>query len=377
MKTRILHLITRLPVGGAERLLVSTLANLDSTRFESIVCCIQDRGELADEVEALSIPVVALGLMRTKRFDLKIVPALLDLIKKYRIDIVHSHLYHANLYGRLAAKRAQVPSIISIHNTYVLRKWYRHLINRLLSRSTARIVAVSEDIRRDVVRFDKVPEEKIVTLPNGIDLDRVRTELTRDEARARLGYDHASFLIGVVGRLEQQKGHIHLIRSFASLVRHEDTGTQKNLRLLIVGDGRLRKDLEVAVISLGISERVSFLGTRSDMAEILRALDLFVMPSLWEGLSLAMLEGMAAGLPVIISDVGGAAEVLGDNAFGIRVPPSNEAALTQAILRLAEDKERRELLGAKARERVEVGYSAATMVRKLEEIYGQVLEIRK
>lgn len=371
MKVRILHLITRLPVGGAERLLISVLRKLDTNRFESVVCCIQDRGELAAEVESLGIPVISLGLMNKGGFDSRAKPAIVDLIKQHQIDLVHSHLYHANLYGRLAAKKAGVPAIISIHNTYARRKWYRHLINRWLSRYTAKIIAVSEDIRQDVVKYDGVHDDKIVTLPNGIDLDRVRTNISRDQARARLGYGDEHFLIGVVGRLEKQKGHIHLIRAIAALTQQNKL---TNIRVLVAGDGRLRADLEQATDDLGIGGQVNFLGTRKDMAEILRALDLFVMPSLWEGLSLAMLEGMAAELPVIISDVGGAGEVLHENTYGVRTPPGDEVALAQAIVDLAENPEKRAILATKARTRVEEAYSAETMVRKLEAIYDNTLK---
>jgi glycosyltransferase involved in cell wall biosynthesis len=363
---RVLHLITRLPVGGAERLLVDIARNLPQSRYESIVCCIQDRGPLADEVEAAGLRVVELRRMQTKRFDWGAVGELTALLRKERIALVHAHLYHANLYGRIAALRARVPAIATVHNTYTRTKWHRRLLNRWLAAAGARVIAVSDDIRRDVARYDGVPEERITMLQNGIDLSRARSTLSRQEARRRLGLADERFVLGCLARLEEQKGHRYLLEALAKV--------SANVHVLIAGDGRLRQALETQAKQLGIAERVSFLGTRRDVADILAALDAYVMPSLWEGLSLAMLEAMAAQLPVIASDVGGVSQVAADGAWCLRVPPADVPALAAAIGRLAtESTERRAALGEQARRRVEAAFSLEAMLRRLTRIYDEVL----
>lgn len=375
MKIRVLHLITRLPVGGAERLMATVVRLLDPGAFESVVCCIQDGGAVAEEIQAGGVPVICLGLMEKGGFDRRVVPKLVELIREQKIGLVHSHLYHANLYGRLAATKAGIPAIVSVHNAYTRRKWYRHLLNRWLGRRSAAVIAVSADIRDDIVRYDRLPESRVIVLPNGIDPARVETSLSKEQARQKLGFGPDEILLVSVGRLEEQKGHTYLLQALARLI--EDDSTQgKRIHLLLAGDGRRRQALEQEASALGIADWVHFLGTRSDMADVLRASDVFVMPSLWEGLSLAMLEGMAAGLPVVISDVGGAAEVLGANEYGWRVTPADVDMLANALGHLIGAPELCRHLGQSARRRVLENYSAQAMVGRLEDIYAKSVRER-
>ena len=368
-KARILHLITRLPVGGAEKVLVDVVRTLDPERYESLVCCIQAKGELAEELERSGFRVVCLERMRSRRFDWRAVQDLSRLCRTEGITLVHTHLYHANLYGRIAAFLSGVPAIATVHNVYAQRKFHRKLLNRLLSHASARVIAVSEDVREDLVKHDGIDPEKVSVVHNGIDVRRVDTDLTREQARARLGVRDDELLIGCVGRLEEQKGHRFLLEACAAL--KNDLGGR--LRLLVVGDGRLRQDLEDRAAALGVGASVSFLGTRHDVPEILRALDIYVMPSLWEGLSIAMLEAMAAGVAVVISDVSGVAQALGNNQHGIRVAPGNAAALVDAIRSLAGQPSRRRALGMSARERVKAAFSIDAMMSQLTSIYEQAL----
>jgi len=369
LKARILHLITRLPVGGAEKVLVDVVRKLNPERYESLVCCIQAKGELATELEKAGVRVLCLDRMRSKRFDWNAVRDLARLLRSERIALVHSHLYHANLYGRIAAFFSGVPAIATVHNVYARRKFHRKLLNRLLSRASARVIAVSEDIRDDLVKHDGIDRKKVSVVHNGIDVRRLDTELTREQARARLGVLEDELLIGCVGRLEEQKGHRFLLEACAALKSIPGS----RLRLLLVGDGRLRQDLEHRAVALGVAASVSFLGTRHDVPEILRALDIYVMPSLWEGLSIAMLEAMAAGIAVVISDVSGVSQALGNNEHGIRVPPGNAAALADAIRSLAGQPGRRRLLGLSARQRVQAEFSIDAMMAQLTSIYENAL----
>lgn len=371
-KRRVLHLITRLPIGGAERMLLGVLRNLDATRFDSVVCCIQDRGELADEVESLGIPVHALGLMERGGFDRQVVPALRRLISEQKVELVHSHLYHANLYGRLAAWRQGIPIIASVHNTYSKRKWHRHLINRLLARRAFRITAGSADVERDILTHDHVAPEKVVRLPNCIDLDRVMTPLTSAAAKQQLGFGAAEMVIGTVGRMEEQKGHAFLLDAFAGLRRMPGLAGL-SLRLLVVGDGRLKAQTERDAARFGIASACHFPGSIKDLADVYRAIDIFVMPSLWEGLSLAMLEAMASGLPVIATDVGGAHDVLGDGLRGVLVAPGDAGALGQAICDLLVDAERRTAIADAGSKHVREHYSVVALSRQLAELYNAAL----
>lgn len=371
-RIRLLHLITRLPIGGAERMLLGILRHLDAGQFESVVCCIQDRGELADEAEALGFPVVSLGLMKRHGHDRQVVPALRRLMREHRIEVVHSHLYHANLYGRLAARREGIPAIASVHNTYTRRKWYRHWINWYLARHTFRVTAGSLDVERDLLEIDRLPKNKVIRLPNGIDLTRVETGLTAVEAKLRLGFAATDQVIGTVGRVEEQKGHVFLLEAFARLRQAVDRSG--NLRLLVVGDGRLLPVLRETAIRLGIAEACRFPGNIAKLAEVYRAIDVFVMPSLWEGLSLAMLEAMAAGLPMIATDVGGARDVLGDSLRGRLVPPGDAVALAQVAHELLLDVPRRATMADAGCRHVRENYSVAALSRQLAGLYTAALQ---
>lgn len=371
-KIRILHLITRLPIGGAERLLLGILRNLDPNEFESVVCCIQDRGELAEEAEAMGIPMIALNLMQRGGHDRQVVPALRRIIRERDIDLIHTHLYHANLYGRLAARREGIPAIASVHNTYKKQKWYRHLINRYLARHSFVVTAGSEDVEKDLLEVDRLPRNKVVRLPNCIDLARVETTLTIAEAKQRFGFAETNRVIGTVGRVEEQKGHVFLLRAFARLRRQPGGG---DLRLLLVGDGRLLPQLREAAENLDIADACRFPGNISRLADVYRAIDVFTMPSLWEGLSLAMLEAMAAGLPMVATDVGGARDVLGDSRWGLVVPPHDADALATAIEKLLDDPQATAEMAASGRERVHANYSVTALTNQLANLYQTAMKL--
>jgi L-malate glycosyltransferase len=320
-------------------------------------------------VAAMGIPLVGLNLLQKGGMDRRVVPALVDLIRRERIDLVHSHLYHANFYGRLAARKAGVAAVASIHNTYTKHKLHRQLINWYLGRHTAAIIAGSEEIKRDVVRYDHVPETLVEVIPNSVDLSRSHSTLSRGQARERLDIAANAIVLGTVGRLEEQKGHRFLIEAIA-LLRAQGV----HALLLLVGEGREGAALKTLTASLGLEQQVMFLGTRDDLGDLFRAMDLFVMPSLWEGLSLAMLSAMAAELPVVATSVGGVPQVLGDDEYGYTVAAGDAAALAERIARCLADPSAMSRMGEKGAQRVRGNYSDEAMVRRVEAVYERVLQ---
>ncbi len=367
-QARILHLFVTLPVGGAENLLLSIVRGLDHERFASFVCCIGKRGVMGDRLAAMDIPPVELRFMQKGGWDRRVVPALVDLIRRERIDLVHSHLYHANLYGRLAARKAGVPAVVSIHNTYGKPKLHRQIVNWYLSRHTAAIIVGSEEIKRDVERYDHVSASRIEVIPNAVDLARSASTLSKLEARARLGLAERDLVMGSIGKLEEQKGHRYLIEALA-LLRHRGIVA----RLLLAGEGRKRSALESLVASLGLEHQVMLLGTRNDLGDLFRAMDVFVMPSLWEGLSLAMLSAMAAGLPVVATPVGGVSRVFCSDEYGFTVPAGNSAALADKIAECLQNLPAAMVKGMKGAQHVRDNYGDEAMVRRVEAVYEQAL----
>jgi glycosyltransferase involved in cell wall biosynthesis len=370
---RILHLITTMPVGGAENLVLTTMRHLDPTRFSSVLCCIQDKGILGNEAENSGFQVVALDRMKRKHFDFQAITDIVEVIRREQADVIHCHLYHAALYGRLAAKRAGVPCVVTAHNVYSNPKWHRRLINRWLGRYTARIIGVSQPVGDDVLRYDRIAPEKLLVIPNGIDLAPMLQMLDHETAKKRLGLPACAPVIGCVGRLEPQKGHRFLLEALAMLRKQRGDCPH----LVIVGTGSALGSIRRQIESLSLEDRVHLLGTRRDIPEILAALDLFVLPSLWEGLPLALLEAMAAGVPVMASAVGGVGDVLDNGRYGGLLPPGNGSALCDAMTDWLDHPEKRRALGELGKMRAHQDYSARSMVGRLEEIYEALRASRK
>lgn len=313
----ILFLFTSLPVGGAENLLLSVARLVDRAYIKPVICCIKDKGPIGEEIERLGTPVITLGRLQKGGFDYRIVRDLQALIRAHGIALVHANLHHANLYGRIAARLCNIPAVASVYNTYHGKpSLHKRLTNRLLAPLCHSMVVVSKEIRDDLVRWDHVPFEKVRIFPSAVDFRMSESTLTHAEAKRHFGIDPDKFVIGAIGRLEEQKGHRYLLTAMRQLL---DMG--RPVVLLLVGDGRLRGDLEAQATDLKLSGYVHFLGTRRDLGDLYRAMDVFAMPSLWDGLSLVLLSAMAARVPILATDVGNAAELLGRNEYGILIPP--------------------------------------------------------
>ncbi|MDI6852731.1 MAG: glycosyltransferase [Deltaproteobacteria bacterium] len=365
-----LHLLDSLPVGGAEALVAAVVRGLDAGRFDVQAATIGPAGVIGEELRRAGYPVHALGLSLKKDPDLKIIHRIRQLLKHLRPDILHTHLYHPNYYGRLAALGMGLKGVVaSIHNVYTRRKFHRRLWNFLLSWTTDRIVAVSPQVRRDVLVYDAVPPSRLDLLPNGINLAALDIQVSREAAKAQLGVN--GLCLGAVGRLEEQKGHALLLEAFPAVIA--EVG---DITLLLAGDGKLRPNLERQAEDLGITGRVKFLGTRRDMPLVYRAMDIMALPSLWEGLPLALLEAMGAGLPVVASRVGGVKDVISDGINGRLIPAGDPQALAAAIVELSRRPDRRTAMGNAAQETIKKRFSQEVMLQKLAELYQELAEGR-
>jgi glycosyltransferase involved in cell wall biosynthesis len=353
-----------MPVGGAEDLVAAIVRGLDPTRFVVSVATLGSPGPVGRELRGQGYEVVSLGLDIKRTSTGRVVAAVRGLLKASRPDILHSHLYHPNFYGRLGALGLGLPGVVAaVHNSYTRVKFHRRVWNFLLGWATDRVLVGSPQVWQDVRRYDGVPASRLLLIPYGIPLAELDPPLSREEARERLGVA-GGLVIGAVGRLEAQKGHTHLLAALAGLRREIP-----HLTVFLVGEGRRQEDLQRQVRDLGLESTVRFLGTRRDLPEIFRALDLFVHPSLWEGLPLALLKAMGAGLPVVATRVSGSQEVIVDGVNGCLVAPGDPEALARAILALYRQPETRRRLGDAARRTVAEQYSLAAMLARLEELY--------
>ena len=365
---RVLYLIVDLPLGGAEIHLLNLVRHLDRDRYSPVVLCIGKNGPIGEEIAREGVPVTELGLLRKGGPDRRIAKILREFLRREKISLVHSHLYHANVYGRLAAFREGIPAVCTIHNTYAHPKMHRRLVNRWLARRTARIIAVSGPVRDDIIRYDGVDPSRVVVIPNGVDPGRFDIPVTRVEAREKLGIPTGRFLVGTVGRLEEQKGLQYLLEAIRIL-----RGGGKEAFLLVVGSGREEARLQEQASRDGIGDAVFFLGARRDVAELYRAMDVFALSSLWEGGPITLIEAMASGLPVVATPVGIVPEVVRDGVNGFLVPLRDPAMLAEALWRVREDPAMAEAVGREGRVTVRDRYTHRHLAEKVMAVYEEVL----
>lgn len=362
----ILHVISSLPIGGVENMLLKVVTGYDKNLFNVTICCLKDGGAIADELKRSGYKVEVLNKMRSHRFDIETVTALIKVIKKENIHILRTHQYHANLYGRIAGILAGVPVMVpSFHSLYNTSpkgpKLHRRILNHILSWFSYRLVAVSNTVASDMIRFDKVSPERVVIINNGISIDIFEIDITKEEARKIWNIPLSTFIVGSVGRLKEEKGHRLLIEAVSRL---------SNVSLAIAGDGPLMEELTNLARQLKI--HCIFIGQLSPekIPLFLRSLDIFCFPSVEEGFGVALVEAMASGLPIIASDIPSHREVIGD--VGILAPVKDANALAEKLKMLIRDTTLRESFSQKAVERAKM-FSIDRTVKAYEELFEDAL----
>jgi glycosyltransferase involved in cell wall biosynthesis len=371
-QANVLHVFLELNVGGAQQLLLTTLRHADRSKFNYVICCLKSRGDLADEVEKLGVKVVCLNRLG-KSNDLGAILSLINIIQLHNIDIVHTHLYsRSNFYGRGAAMIAGVPVIVATeHGPVGGSSWKKRLSDRMLWRYTDHIVAVCEAVRPPLLKRNRTTPPKVSVIYNGVDLDRFAIKRSKHQVRQDLHLEADAPVIGVIARLDAVKGHQYLLEAMPEILM-----SIPQAQLMFVGTGPLEQWLHQRIAQLALKSHVLFLGLRRDIPELLKAMDVFVLPSLCEGLALALLEAMACCLPVVASRVGGIPEVVEDGRTGVLVPPGDSDALAQAIIVLLKDEEKRHRMGMLGKERVLSQFTAQHSVAQLEALYESLLQAK-
>jgi len=370
--TTVLHVIDTLGLGGAERFLVGLVTHLDRRHFAPLVAWVTSGGPFEDDLRAAGIEVIGIGAQG--RRDRRALQRLVRLMKEKDVRLLNTHLFVDGFYGRMAAIWAGVPvRVVTQQNAYDdpdrrLPAW-QIWANRALVPMTQQFVAVSQATERYLRRVEWVPEGKIRRIPNAIaPLSTVKAEDVARLRRLWAADDGAGPLIGTVARFDPQKGLDVLLEAVARLRQHVPS-----LRCVFVGEGELRGQLEAQSRSLGVAHMVHFSGTRRDVPAVLAALDVFVLPSRFEGLSLALLEAMAAGRPVVATAVSGTVEVVRHEATGLLVPPNDPEALAAALRRLLAERALAERLARAGQEHVLTRYTIEPVARRYEAMYEELL----
>ncbi|MFN8560408.1 MAG: glycosyltransferase [Anaerolineae bacterium] len=368
---RVVHVIKATRISGAERHLLILLPALRAHGIDVSLLLLEDPAhpvaDMAAELEAAGVPVRRIPIYR--HFDLGVIGRLRAALRDLRPTIVHTHLIHADLYGTIAAKRAGVSTVVtSRHNDDAFRRRQPvRALNHLLWRFTSAGIAISHAIAHFCVEVEGAPIRKITTVYYGLPLKEVDRGAVGATLRTELGLAKDAPLVGMVCRLIEQKGVAYGVRAFARVAPQFP-----DARLIIAGDGSLRAALESEAQALGVRDRVHFLGWRDDATAVLAALDVLLMPSLWEGFGLVMLEAMAQTTPIIGSAVSAIPEVVVDGETGLLVPPRDSAALADALARMLGDPALRRHMGLLGQDRVETAFSVERMAAETVAVYERI-----
>jgi glycosyltransferase involved in cell wall biosynthesis len=369
------HLVNCFGIGGTERQLVELLRHLDRGRVALDVCCLQKVGEHLASVRELGLEPKEFhlrGSLASPNTGLQ-VARLAWRLRKHRSSLLHCHDFYSNLVGSAAARLAGVPCIVSRRDQGAWTGPWRRQASRLVARNSRWVLCNSTTVRDQLVRDEGLPEQAVRHVPNGLDLARFDESAARPLASAVPAPLEGQPVFAVVGNMKHAvKGHALLLSAAARLA-----AIRPDALFLLAGDGELRPSLEARARALGLSNRVHFLGRRTDVPALLRRCHAAVCPSESEGLSNAVMEAMAARLPVVATAVGGNPELVRDGRTGFLVPAHDALALADRMAALAADRPLALRMGEAGRRHVEAEYSTKRMIDAVMDLYADAAPVAR
>jgi glycosyltransferase involved in cell wall biosynthesis len=367
---KILHLISSRGLYGAERVVIDLCKSLKCYGCESIIGVIRNSHnphvEVADEAKKNAIDTVVFPC--EARLDVKLIFRIRKYASKTQINLMHCHGYKSNFYGLFAREKGS-PIVATNHN-WLTSHWKLRVYRRfdsLLIRYFTRIIAVSHDIQAEMLAYG-VPREKIRVIDNGIDVTRFRDSVSPEAVKGKFGLKKEVTIIGTVGNLGAEKGHVYLLQAAKDIVKNVGP-----VKFFFVGDGPLRGWLENEATQLGIADNVIFTGYRTDIPDLLSIMDVFVLPSVKEGLPMVLLEAMAAKKAIVTTRVGAIPKVV-NNGNGILVEPRDAIGLQKAIVSLLTNERKRREYASAGYETVRMQFSSERMSSEYFNLYSELLE---
>ncbi|MBW7995578.1 MAG: glycosyltransferase family 4 protein [Candidatus Glassbacteria bacterium] len=385
-KIKILRIIARLNIGGPALHVIILNSELDPANYVSRLVTGREspaEGNMNDLAEVKNVhPIVieALGREIFFRDDIKALINLIRLIRREQPDIVHTHTAKAGTLGRIAAKLTGVSVIIHTFHGHVFHSYFGYFqtkfylwLERLLAKFTDVIITVGEHQRREIIDYKIADSDKIVSVPLGLDLKPfVKSDAEPDQLHRELELETGTLLVGIVARLVPIKNHVCFLEA-ARII----SAKNEHVRFLIIGDGELRAFLERKTRELGLESRVIFMGFQHNLTKIYSGLDIVTLSSFNEGLPVALIEAMAAGKPVVSTDVGGVRDLILDGDNGLLVPSNDHRALADAIQYLLAKPGRRKMMGEAGRRKAYPLFDKNRLLEDIDRLYRDLLTKEK
>ncbi|MBD3232006.1 glycosyltransferase [Candidatus Dependentiae bacterium] len=370
---KIAHLQVLPIMSGVQKAMVDLISRLDKEKYIVTVIC-QSKGELTEVLESMHIPVILVPSLKREInlfYDFKALITLVKIFRKNRFDIVHTHSSKPGFLGRIAGKIANIGHVIHTVQGFAFHEFSNKLsvliftmLEKIAGKLSDKIIIVNDQDFQYAVEKRIAPLERLVKIGNGIDINEYKLKFNIDEKRDELHIYNQKRVIGSVGRLWQQKDPKVFVNAMPRVIKKFP-----NTCFLLIGDGPLQSELQSLTRKLNIERHVKFLGWRKDVNEILQVMDIFVQTSLWEGLSISILEAMASGKPVITTNVKGNNELVIDGDNGFLIKPGDAEMLAERIITLLENKELSLYFGKRNREKICKDYNIDFTVNKIEELY--------
>lgn len=364
-KIRVLQAIRQGKIGGGESHVLDLVRFMDRSRFEPVVLSFTD-GPMVSLLQQMNVPVHVIA--SEKAFDIGVWKKVRNFMKEQRIDIIHVHGTRANTNVMWAARRLRIPLIYTVHGwsfhdgLHPLMRKARILSEQFITRRAQANICVSESNRQTGLKtFGKFNAEVI---RNGINPEKFNPAAQFPDIKAAYGIPEGTLVVGYIARMTLQKDPEGMIRGF-----HEALKTFPQMKLLMVGEGELKQAAVDTAAALNISDKVIFENFRQDVPAVLQGIDIYCLPSLWEGFPIGVLEAMAMGKTVVATDVDGTREAVSHGENGWLIPPKDTGALAAAIVKMAEDKILREQLSQAAINTVREKYNVSGMTQRIENVY--------
>jgi glycosyltransferase involved in cell wall biosynthesis len=363
-KPHVMQITHDLAIGGLQQVVVNLCKTIDRNTFDISVLCLRNLGEFVPEVEGLGIKVFYLPQKQngTDYFSfLKVA----KILRQEKVDVIHTHNTQPFIDGTIGALLTGVKTIVHTDHArdfpdkkrYMCAEW-------LMSHFAHKIVGVSNHTSQNLIKYEKISPNKIITIMNGIDGSRYNITINKDKKKKELGIKKGGPIIGLGVRLSEQKGITYLLQAMPEVIKFFP-----DITLVIAGEGPCEDALKKDAIHLGIDQHVLFIGPRVDIPELLKLFDLYVLPSLWEGLPMVLLEAMAASCPIVATNVGGTSMVITHGVNGSLVRPKEPAHLASGIINLLSNEKLRQRYIDHGREVFNKNFCASVMTKKYEKLY--------